>query len=96
MQSQPLSGMLPRSAEADQVRGRAAGGERSGEACREPQQGDQPTQREVVDEVARGRPPALRDRDRLCQVGRRGDVGRHRRDPSGKARMTDSKAVGHH
>jgi hypothetical protein len=36
MQSDPLSGMLPRSAHANQVRGRAAGGECSGEACREP------------------------------------------------------------
>src|SRR5678809_1049973 len=51
MQSEPLSGMLPRSAEADQVRCGAAGGERSDEACREPQQSDQPAHREIVYEA---------------------------------------------
>ena len=96
MQSEPLSGMLPRSAEADQVCGRAAGGERSGKARGKAQQSDQPAHREVVDEVAGRGPPSLRDRNGLCQVGGRGNVGRHRRHPAAEARVAGSKAVGDH
>ena len=93
-QAQPFAGGLPRGAQADQVGGRAARGEGPDEAGREAQQVDEPAHRQVVDEVRRRRPPALRRGDRLDEVGDRADRRRSRGHPAAEARVPDPEAGG--
>ena len=95
-ETQTLTRVLAGRADTDQVRRRTAGGERSHRGRREAEQLDEPAHRQVVHEIARARPPALRHRHCLGQVCRRPDVCGPRGHPAGKPRVSHPKAVRDH
>ncbi len=92
-QAEPLPGVLPRGADAGQVRGRAAGREAAGEVPGKPSSSTSQRAATVSTRLPAWAHQRWGSRDRRGQVGGGGDRRGHGRHPARESGMADAQAV---